>query len=80
MTTDEPLNGISQSAWQLGWLLRECGIGVVPTYDSSGDLTLRLTPYHSDADLRTIASELIHAVSAGWQSADECPVVDDPAS
>jgi hypothetical protein len=78
--TDEPLNGISAASWQLGWLLRELGVGVVPTYDSAGDLTLRLTSYDSDVPLRAIAEELVHGISTGWQTADECPVIDEGSS
>lgn len=73
----EPLHGVSHSAWQLGWLLRELGIGIVSSRcASSGETTFKLTPYNSHVPLHAITEELAYQLSAGWQSADEYPVID----
>ncbi|MCA6104928.1 hypothetical protein [Bradyrhizobium australafricanum] len=41
-----------------------------------GGVTLRLTTYRSDAQLSVVADELMEGITDGWQSADECPVID----
>ncbi|MHC2462741.1 hypothetical protein [Bradyrhizobium embrapense] len=81
--TEEPkalLEGIGSYAWEIGWRLRELGVGVVI---SNQDGTVRLTPYRPEAGevvagLPALATEaLTEGLTDGWQCADECPIIDE---
>jgi hypothetical protein len=72
------LEGINRYAEEIGWRLRELGVGVVVT----GDGAIRLTTYSPEAGevvagLPALAmEELIEGVTGGWQMADECDAID----
>lgn len=67
MTTDEQRDGISSNAWQLGWLLREMGVGVVASPEG-----IKLVPYDgTEAHTREVAAALVSSLSSGWSAADQ---------
>ncbi len=70
--TADLLRSIRDHAWQLGWALREVGVGV----QSNEDGSIRLTAYRSDAPLPAASTELLEGLQDGWQAADECSVID----
>ena len=65
------LRTTSGQAEQLGWALRELGIGVVTERSPDGGAMLRLTAYRGGAQLSVVADELLEGLADGWQSADE---------
>jgi hypothetical protein len=72
------LEGIGSYAREIGWRLRELGVGVVVS-----DGTFRLTSYSHEAGevvagLPALATEaLTEGLTDGWQTADECPVIEE---
>lgn len=80
MTTQRPrltetigtlLRAAGEHAQQLGWTLRELGIGVVTERSPDGGVMLRLSAYRTGAQLSVVADELLEGLGDGWQSADE---------
>lgn len=73
------LEGINRYAEEIGWRLRELGVGAVVTEDGA----IRLTAYRPEngevvAGLPALAmEELIEGLTGGWQMADECSIIDE---